>query len=96
MDNENFEKMVALVEDTNKKCLQVLADHRHSVKLICSLQTEINSLRFDLDRARRRICYFESESQSQDARNNGMADWQYSPRDIAKQNGWNCFNTLDE
>ena len=80
MDKENFEKMVALVEDANEKCLQVLADYQHSAKLICSLQLEVNRLQYELDRARRRICYFEAESQSQ-----------YSPRDIANQNGWDCF-----
>jgi hypothetical protein len=58
-----------------------------SSKFSRKLEMEINQLRKERDDARREVCYAEI---------NGQYGRRYTPQDIAKKMGWDCFKSVTE
>jgi hypothetical protein len=49
----------------------------------------------EITRLRREVCVSEAIMRGQRAREAGMKDWFYSPKQIAKEYGWGCFKEDD-
>ena len=60
-------------------------------KLLHAAADEIERLRAERDEARMWICRFDAESRSKYARRCGMSDYDYTPLQMARERGWDCF-----
>ena len=56
-----------------------------------NLRLEVERLRVERDEARMWICRFDAESRSKHARRCGMSDYDYTPLQMARERGWDCF-----
>ena len=52
---------------------------------------ERDEARRERDEARMWICRFDAESRSKYARRCGMSDYDYTPLQMARERGWDCF-----